>query len=470
MKTFTVLRLLPFALAALVAAAAGQNPVPAAPAVERAEGWPGEPLPAWLALPEEKVTFLTGNWHDLLKEVEKLGPVNVLSGNGALRHMATGTYAPYRGSDAHGLVVSKGIDLRLFPQTWTYGAAELPGGDAFPGFVFFDATGAQVHRILLTPESNQDVFKELVAKFKGSKPDFTGAPAPEEKKTAPLTEEAKAGLLDGWSALEDTHDFGALLNEFNVSRTDALRAARGKFTEQLDVASYTEVFQKLLDQQVSIMVFANNNGCVQISTGALTEVYAAPGALRLTQTDKGSTLIATPRIAEAWRVSKPTSNGLTHSLELYDAGGEPVAYIFASRKEGGEEGVAKWKADLFALATVDTNADTKQAQTGAPADATIAPAKAVTDKALPEKVDVSKLAERTRNELNRIVGRVLEYDDNKDGLLTDAELPSRMKQTMAKADANSDAQLDRDELTALAYRQLQDKRQARAQAPKDAKS
>ena len=95
------------------------------------------------------------------------------------------------------------------------------------------------------------------------------------------------------------------------------------------------------------MFFAMNDGCVQISTGAITEIIRTRGTLQLVE-DDSRTLLSLPRIAQVWRVSKPTERGLIHSLELYDANGQILALLFGSEK-GDSTSIVKWKELLFAL-------------------------------------------------------------------------------------------------------------------------
>jgi putative hemin transport protein len=310
------------------------------------ETLPGAGLEFWRAKPEEQVVFLKGDWIALLDEVRRLGDVSVLTGNEAVMHLSTGSYDRFEAKDGQALVVSKGVDLRLFTDRWACGAAILPASGAVPGFIFFNNAGEPVHRILLTPTSHGAEFEALVAQFKGEAPSLSPAPETPGVVEAP-TEATRAALLEGWRALKDTHEFSALLSTHKVSRKDALRLAEGEFTAQLDPASYSALFGQLVDEEVSILLFALNNGCVQISTGAITEINRARGTLQLVEEDS-RTLIALPRVKEVWRVSKPTERGLVDSLELYDEAGEPVAYLFGSEK-GDSTSIMKWKELLFAL-------------------------------------------------------------------------------------------------------------------------
>lgn len=318
--------------------AAGINP--------NGDGFPGANVQSWLEKPADQVVFLKPEWTPLLDQIKRLGDVSVLSGNDSVMHLATGRYDDFKGREGSGLVVSKGIDLRLFTSQWHYGTAVLPSSGSAPGFVFFDGSGKPVHRILLNDTSNRAEFEALVAEFKGETPVFTAideAPAAVETPT----EETKAAFLTGWRALKDTHEFTGLLRDHKLSRMDALRIAEGEFSAQLDPAAYATLFSQLVEQEVAILFFALNDGCVQISTGAITEINQTRDMLQLVEEDS-RTLITLPRIKEAWRLSKPTEDGLVHSLELYDANGEPVAYLFGSEK-GDSSSIVKWKELLFAL-------------------------------------------------------------------------------------------------------------------------
>lgn len=310
------------------------------------EGFPGAGVEAWLSKPADQVVPLTGDMTALLTELKRIGDVSVLSGNEAVMHLSTGSYERFKGSDGRGLITSKGIDVRLSPGQWPYAVAVLPASGSVPGFIFFNSAGIPVHRILLTETSNVAEFDAITAQFKGEVPALALKPVEQPETVAP-TEETKAALLEGWRKMQDTHEFSGLLNTHKVSRIDAARIAEGEFTAQLDPAAYDVLFEQLMKQEAAIMFFAMNDGCVQISTGAITEINRTRGMLQLAE-DDSRTLVSLPRVAQVWRVSKPTERGLIHSLELYDANGQILALLFGSEK-GDSTSIVKWKDLLFAL-------------------------------------------------------------------------------------------------------------------------
>ncbi|MBX3180084.1 MAG: hypothetical protein KF886_22260 [Candidatus Hydrogenedentes bacterium] len=443
-----------------------------APAVMRAAGvdlsgggFAGADFGAWLERPAGELAFLNGEWQDLLAELHRLGDVSTLTGNGVAMHLATGQYDPIRGDGPHALVLNEGLDLRLFPGRWEFGVAIRPGGADPAGFAFFDASGALVHRVLLTPSSNLDEFDDIVSQFQGEKPAFS--PSKEESSPpAPPAPETGAALLEDWRALTDTHDFSRMLNKHQVSRTDALRLAEGEFTARLDLAGYSSLFGTLLEDEISVVLFVLNDGCVQISTGALREVDRSGELLHLVEKDS-RTLIALSGVNEAWRVSKPTDHGVMHSLELYGPEGEPVVYIFGARAEDSDTNINKWNDSLFALPVPGGDSGGGLAGTPAAGEAASSePESAAEPIAALDSggaIDTFNLPRRVRSQINYIVKRMLAFDKNGDGKLSQDELPGRMEGLVARGSRDGDAFLDEEELTRMAYDQVM-KRDAKSEA------
>lgn len=453
-----------------LAAAAEEAPTTRAPYVTAAimqaagvdlkgEGLPGEGVAYWMEKPTDQVVFLQGEWDALLGEVKRLGDVSVLTGNEALMNLASGTFERFEGGDGRAIIVSKGIDLRFFLGRWKYAAAILPASGSVPGIAFFDGAGVPVFRVLLTETSNTAEFDAIVAQYKGEKPALALETAVPKAAEAP-SEETKVAFLEGWRKLQDTHEFSGLLRDHKVSRTEALRIAEGEFTAQLDPATYGALFEQLVDQEVAIMIFALNDGCVQIGTGVINELNRARGTLQLAE-DDSRTLIKLDGVKEVWRVSKPTERGQIHSLELYDGNGEALAYLFGSEK-GDSTSIVKWKDLLFALPLKGEGA-VKVAGEAADAKAASSEEEVKAEGDAAPKVDLVNMPRRLRSQISYTVKRMLEFDKNGDALLAQEELPGRMAGLVARGDQNGDAFLDKDELTAMSWRQIE-KREAKAEA------
>lgn len=83
--------------------------------------------------------------------------------------------------------------------------------------------------------------------------------------------------------------------------------------------------------------------------------------------------------------------------------------------------------------------------------------------AKPAPLDTFNMPRRIRAQISYTTKRMLEFDKNKDGLLSQDELPTRMRGVIAKGDLDADSLLSKDELTRMAYDQIQ-KRDAKAEA------
>lgn len=296
---------------------------------------------ALLLTRDEGVTPLRLDFEAFIGRAEELGEVMALTRNAHCVIETDGVYRdPEFGSHSTG-IVQPGVDLRIFPSRWAHlVAVENGSGDETRrSFQAFDAHGDSVHKIWLRDGSSVAAYEAIVAEFS------EGAEVPEiEARAGDDTQGAEGapnadpdvdGLLDAWSKLEHTHDFFRLMPKFEVTRTQALELAEGRFTRRLD----TDVVKTLLDaaseREIDIMIFVGNPGCIQIHTGTVDRIVETgdwvnvmdPGFnLHLVQTD----------VARVWAVRKPTSYGDIHSIEVYAEDGTQIASFFGLRKEGNE--------------------------------------------------------------------------------------------------------------------------------------
>ena len=128
--------------------------------------------------------------------------------------------------------------------------------------------------------------------------------------------------------------------------------------------------------------------------------------------------------------------------------------------------VEAWSESPFAKAAsseeeaAETAEDTSTEAPSSEGEATAAPAART---AAPGTLDTFNLPRRIRSQISYTVKRMLEFDENSDGLLAQDELPTRMQGVIAKGDLDTDNFLSKDELTRMAYDQIQ-KRDAKAEA------
>lgn len=100
-----------------------------------------------------------------------------------------------------------------------------------------------------------------------------------------------------------------------------------------------------------IMVFVGSPGVIQIHTGPVATVKRM-GPWQNVLDPTFNLHLREDGIASCWHVRKPTRDGWVTSLELFDAAGRQIAWMFGKRKPGQAEDPA-WP-ELAARATTET--------------------------------------------------------------------------------------------------------------------
>lgn len=293
-------------------------------------------------------TRLSGGWQSLLQEVESLGYVMALTRNEYVVHERKGVYhnVSFMHDGKMGVAVNPDIDLRLFMWEWEYGyAVEVPSrGKVLHSLQFFNQRGAAVHKIYLTNKSDKAAYDALVNKYRAedqSTPatvDHSPVAAP---NVIPDSEIDVAAFQEEWRNLQDTHDFFPLLKKYELQRTQALRLAPEGFTQKVPNEAVVKVLEAAAKNEVPIMVFVNSPGCIQIHTGPVKKLIPMEQWFNVMDPDFNLHLNL-EGIAESWVVKKPTKDGIVTDLEVYDAQGELIVYLFGKRKPGIPE-LESWR-------------------------------------------------------------------------------------------------------------------------------
>ena len=304
---------------------------------------------AMLVASRPDATLLRPEFREILEALGKLGPVMALTRNESCVHEKRGTYPAPEFSPVGGIFHSRDIDLRFFFSPWhsVFAVREKRDGEHRYSLQFFDHAGDAIHKIWLEAESDEAAFDALVERFAANQPWApSDKPMPKEDNL-PVDQVDKEAFLQGWRDLKDTHDFYPLLRKHKLHRLDAMRLADERLAVQLSPAVATAVLEEAAKQGVSIMVFVGNPGMIQIHTGPVQNVK--PLGPWINVLDHGFNLhLRTDRVAEAWRVTKPTVDGDVNSIELFDPDGELIAQFFGERKPGIPE-AENWRALLCQL-------------------------------------------------------------------------------------------------------------------------
>ncbi len=287
------------------------------------------------------VTRLAGDWKQFLVDVLPLGKVMALTRNDNAVHERKGIYDNITYQGPVGTALNDDIDLRLFMMHWDTGFA-VQENDRY-SFQFFDKSGAAVHKIYCTGDTNMEAYHALVERYKASEQSSEVTvtpypPAPAEKADSDIDVN---GFQTAWKEIKDTHEFFGLLGKFGVSRHQAMRLAPEGFVQHIPNDSMRKMLTLASERQVPIMVFVGSRGCIQIHTGPVQKLMEAGPWFNVLDPDF-NLHVREDVIANTYIVKKPSVDGEVTSIEVFDASGEMIVQFFGKRKPGVPE-LTEWR-------------------------------------------------------------------------------------------------------------------------------
>ncbi|MBA1143875.1 hemin-degrading factor [Mesorhizobium neociceri] len=279
--------------------------------------------------------------NDVLIGLEAVGEVRAVTRNQSAVHKKLGVYNQVVTGNDHALVLGDEIGLRIFPKVWTHGFAieKRDGGDIRRNLQFFDATGAAVHQVDLGHNSNLYAYQKLVGELASSNQEpIVSVEAKGASSDADVPDQAATveELREHWGRLTDVHEFFDMLKTLKLSRCRAMRMVGQDYAWLLDDGAIGAMIQCAAEDEMPIMCFVGNRGCIQIHSGPIKSVK--PVGPRINVLDETFHLhLQTHHIREVWAVRKPTKDGHVTSLEAYGADGKMIIQFFGQRHEGERE-------------------------------------------------------------------------------------------------------------------------------------
>ena len=237
------------------------------------------------------------------------------------------------------------IDLRIFLKSWRFMFAveEESRRGLLKSLQIFDRHGTAVHKIYAEEKTDAAAWGALIADLRAPIQSAQLDLAAVEAKRTPRADAEidAAALLEGWANLKDTHDFVPLLMKHKAKPNQAFRLAEGRFSRRLGNETVRKLLETASERAVPIMVFVGNPGIIQIHSGPVSRIQMVGEWLNVLDAEFNLHL-RDDKIAEVWKVEKPTTDGIVTSVELFDATGERMATFFGKRKPGQPE-LAPWR-------------------------------------------------------------------------------------------------------------------------------
>lgn len=282
----------------------------------------------------------------LIPWVGRLGDVMALTRNEHCVHERRGTYSDYRTGAFAAMVLDPEIDLRIFPKHWVHAfAVEEPGEDGPKrSLQVFDAAGDAVHKVHLKPQSRHDLWADLLGNMQIALPPVTVVP---RSPIEPAKGDASGApaLRTAWDRMTDTHQFLGLVKDHGMNRLGAYRDAGAPYVERLEPQAMTQTLQLAAEAAIPVMIFVGNAGCIQIHGGPIEKVVPIGPWINVMD-PRFNLHLRADRLAEVYRVWKPTRTGDVFSVEAFAADGELILQIFGYRKATP---VAPWNTLVASL-------------------------------------------------------------------------------------------------------------------------
>lgn len=282
----------------------------------------------------------------LVPWVGRLGDVMALTRNEHCVHERRGTYSDYRTGTFASMVLDPEIDLRIFPKHWVHAFAVEEASEDGPkrSLQVFDAAGDAVHKVHLKPESRHELWADLLRNMRLPVPPLAFAPRSPVQPAKGEVSGAPA-LRRAWDKMTDTHQFLGLVKDHDMNRLGAYRVAGTPYAERLEPEAVTLTLRQAADSAIPLMIFVGNAGCIQIHGGKIEKVV--PMGPWINVMDPRFNLhLRADRLAEVYRVWKPTRTGDVFSVEGFAPDGELILQIFGYRKDTP---AAPWNALVAAL-------------------------------------------------------------------------------------------------------------------------
>jgi putative hemin transport protein len=278
-------------------------------------------------------TFLTG--------MEALGEVMALTRNESAVHEKIGVYDKVVTGQHAAMTLGEQIDLRIFPKVWAHGYAVAKtdaDGSVKRSLQFFDDRGEAVHKVHLRAASNVEAYEALVDKLIHAEQAQTVAISAPVTSIAPVAKpDANVDELRArWSTMTDVHQFMTILREMKLTRQQAVHLVGQDYAWPVDGEAIASMMRLSANEEIPIMCFVGNRGCIQIHSGPIKEIK--PMGPWLNVMDETFHLhLRLDHIREVWAVRKPATDGHVTSLEAYDSEGRMIIQFFGKRKEGSAE-------------------------------------------------------------------------------------------------------------------------------------
>jgi len=301
----------------------------------------------------QDVTCIAASPDDIMPRLKDLGEVMALTRNRSCVIEKVGVYDNFHSGPHASMILNEEIDLRIFGRHFVSAFAverETKNG-VKRSIQIFDAAGDAVHKIHLRPASDLNAWTKLVADLQLEEQSQTLDASPRKPIEGAKTNPDKADQLRAeWAKMTDTHQFLRLVPKLKMNRLGAYRIVGEPMARQLAAGEVNTMLNAALGQNVEVMIFVGNMGCIEIHAGPILNLREMGPWQNIL--DPGFDLhLRMDHVAEVWAVKKPTKRGPAISVEAFDAEGGIIFQVFGRRSDAKDHRPA-WDTIVEGLASV----------------------------------------------------------------------------------------------------------------------
>ncbi|WP_332066071.1 hemin-degrading factor [Bartonella sp. CB189] len=287
----------------------------------------------------EKAKRLEADVKTFLEHAPKLGTVMALTRNEEAVHEITGCFEKVVQSQHVPLTLGE-IDLRIFAKQWKFGFEYemVILGQPTKSLQFFDQYGVAVFKLYSKDATNMEEWDNLVNKLlhkeQSSILDISTTPPPQAEHD--ITDIDIDKFQEHWRNMTDVHQLHQIISELKINRHDAVKYAGNEFANELKIDAIEMMLNRVVQQEIPIMCFVGNKGCIQIFSGKIKNIKAMGPWINVLD-QKFHLHLLMSGVEKVWCVRKPTSDGYVSSLEVFNKNNDMVIQFFGVRKEGQKE-------------------------------------------------------------------------------------------------------------------------------------
>lgn len=257
-------------------------------------------------------TRLKPEFAEIVSCLPSLGKVMALTRCDAAVHEVNATFDTVAFQQGSAWFLPPGQDVRYCLERWRYGFA-VNENDRL-SLQFFDCSGEATHKIYLRKESNVERYNALVNDF---------------QMTPQL--DVSGEMLTSQSNETKEGSQSSVIYHLPTS----------EYTKPLALDSVEKLLHLLVEVEHECMISVMNASVIQSFTGIISRLLRMGPWFNILDPEFNLHL-RTDLIDEVWRVTKPTAQGIRHSVVALDESGQEILIVSDNHGDSQQES-RKWQ-------------------------------------------------------------------------------------------------------------------------------